>query len=207
MVDTRVKTTEGECLSPSTKAAQRRKHGQAQAGTPLPCCCPPLHAQGGHTNCPQRPAPTAPAQPSAFVCQIPSSITCLGGHLSGHGSFTSSTTVRLCLLQPCTCSLPPSFIPEVVRTSPSVDHSLSIITQMTGWKWLSVAWGTPKASDCTAHQESCWRVDCSTGEAARSIQNMSEESTLGQEGERRCQCKSWKKTKTVWVLVAQIPWE
>lgn len=76
--------------------------------------------------------------------------------------------------------------------------------------WMAMAvcsMRTLKVSDCTAHQESCWRVDCSTREAARSVQNMSEESTFGQEREKRCQCKSWKKTKTVWVLVAQIPWE
>lgn len=87
---------------------------------------------------------TVSVQPSAFVSQIPSSITCLGRRVSRHGSSPSSATVALYLLQTWTCSLLVSFIPKAIWTSSSADHSFSIICQLNGWKWLSIAWGASK---------------------------------------------------------------
>lgn len=101
-------------------------------------------------------------------------------------------------LQPWTCSLPTSFSPNAARTLPSADHFAFNISPLARGQWLSV--GSLKVSDCAAHRESC-----STGEAAKSIQNMSGESAFAQEGEGRCQCRSLNKTMTVSVLVVQIP--
>lgn len=134
----------GVCLSPPMRAAQRRKPCQVQAEALSPCCWALLHAQGGHTDHPQMPAPAVPDSHQLLFASFPSSIPCLGRHLSRHGSSTSNAVVPLCLLQPWTCSLPPSFIPKVVRTSPSADHSFSIISQLTKWQWLSMVWGASK---------------------------------------------------------------
>lgn len=195
MVDTRVKTTEGECLSPSTKAAQRRKHGQAQSGTPLPCCCPLLHAQGGHTNCPQRPAPPSPSPAISF---------CLPGSQQHHLSWGTSLQAWLLHLQCHRSSLPTTALdllsPTILHPWGSKDLTLCwplfVHHHPNDWMTMAVcSMRTLKVSDCTAHQESCWRVDCSTREAARSVQNTSEESTFGQEEKRGASAKAERRQK------------
>ena len=141
---------------------QPREANSARPGQGLPALLL------GPSPCPGRAqAPSSDAFPHspnsaishmAEIHLIHSSSTCLGRHLSRHDCSTSSATVPLCLLQSWTWSLPPSFIPKIVRTSPSVDHSFSIISQLIRWQWLSILWGASK--DCSAYQESCWRVHC-----------------------------------------------